>query len=88
MRDVIGEVVLDHDEHMRPQTDMQSLGASRRPSQAIGEQMPGFDAIALMRYPEVEKIDHVHHGGNSSGIVDGAAARAGRHARKWARNTA
>ncbi|MBB6227701.1 acetyl-CoA C-acetyltransferase [Polymorphobacter multimanifer] len=73
VRDVIGEVVLDHDEHMRPGTDMQSLGSLSPAFSAMGEQMPGFDAIALMRYPEVEKIDHVHHGGNSSGIVDGAA---------------
>jgi acetyl-CoA C-acetyltransferase len=42
--------------------------------QALGEEMPGFDAIALLKYPEVEKINHVHHAGNSSGIVDGAAA--------------
>jgi len=74
IRDVIGEVVLDHDEHMRPGTDMQSLGALKPSFEAMGEQMPGFDAIALLRYPEVEKINHVHHGGNSSGIVDGAAA--------------
>lgn len=73
VRDLIGEVVLDHDEHMRPQTDMQSLGGLNPAFAAMGEQMPGFDAIALMRYPEVEKINHVHHGGNSSGIVDGAA---------------
>ncbi|OYQ27071.1 acetyl-CoA acetyltransferase [Sandarakinorhabdus cyanobacteriorum] len=74
VKDVIGEVVLAHDEHMRPNTDMQSLGGLAPSFQAIGEAMPGFDAIALMRYPEVEKINHVHHGGNSSGIVDGAAA--------------
>jgi acetyl-CoA C-acetyltransferase len=74
VKDVIGEVVLAHDEHMRPGTDMQSLGGLAPAFQAIGEAMPGFDAIALMRYPEVEKINHVHHGGNSSGIVDGAAA--------------
>lgn len=73
VKDVIGEIVLDHDEHMRPQTDMQSLGSLAPAFTAMGEQMPGFDAIALMRYPEVEKINHVHHGGNSSGIVDGAA---------------
>jgi len=73
VKDVIGEVVLAHDEFMRPQTDMQSL-ASLSPSFAgIGEQMPGFDAIALMRYPEIERINHVHHAGNSSGIVDGSA---------------
>ncbi|MFN7173844.1 MAG: acetyl-CoA C-acetyltransferase [Thermaurantiacus tibetensis] len=74
VKDVIGEVVLDHDEHMRPGTDMQSL-ASLQPSFAgIGEQMPGFDEIAKIRYPEVERVNHVHHAGNSSGIVDGASA--------------
>jgi acetyl-CoA C-acetyltransferase len=74
VRDVIGEVVLDRDEHMRPQTDMQSLASLSPAFSAIGEGMPGFDAIALQRYPEVERVNHVHHGGNSSGIVDGAAA--------------
>ena len=74
VKDVIGEIVLDHDEHMRPQTDMQSLGSLAPAFAAMGESMPGFDAIALMKYPEIEKIDHVHHGGNSSGIVDGASA--------------
>ncbi len=74
IRDVMGEVVLDHDEHMRPEADMQSLGALKPSFKAMGEEMPGFDAVALMKYPEVEKIDHVHHAGNSSGIVDGSAA--------------
>ncbi len=74
VKDVIGEIVLAHDEHMRPGTDMQSLGSLNPAFEAIGEGMPGFDAIALQKYPEVEKIFHVHHGGNSSGIVDGAAA--------------
>ena len=74
VRDVIGEVVLDHDELMRPETDMQSLGALSPSFQGMGEMMPGFDSIALMRYPELEKVRHVHHAGNSSGIVDGAAA--------------
>lgn len=74
VRDVIGEVVLDRDEHMRPQTDMQSLASLSPAFAAMGEGMPGFDAIALQRYPEVERVNHVHHGGNSSGIVDGAAA--------------
>ncbi|MCA3256361.1 MAG: acetyl-CoA C-acetyltransferase [Alphaproteobacteria bacterium] len=74
VKDVIGEVVLDHDEHMRPTADMQSMASLSPAFQAIGEGMPGFDAIALQRYPEVEKINHVHHAGNSSGIVDGAAA--------------
>jgi acetyl-CoA C-acetyltransferase len=74
VKDVIGETVLDHDEYMRPDTNMQSLASLQPAFQAIGEQMPGFDAIALMRYPEVERINHVHHAGNSSGIVDGASA--------------
>lgn len=74
IKDVIGEVVLDHDELMRPETDMQSLGALAPAFQMMGTMMPGFDDIAIMRYPEVEKINHVHHAGNSSGIVDGSAA--------------
>ena len=74
VHDVIGQVLLDHDEHMRPDADMQSLGALKPSFQALGEEMPGFDAVALLKYPEVEKINHVHHAGNSSGIVDGAAA--------------
>jgi acetyl-CoA C-acetyltransferase len=74
VKDVIGEIVLDHDEHMRPSTDMQSLGGLNAAFEAIGEGMPGFDAIALQKYPEIERIHHVHTGGNSSGIVDGAAA--------------
>jgi acetyl-CoA C-acetyltransferase len=74
VKDVIGEVVLARDEHMRPTADMQSMASLNPAFQAIGEGMPGFDAIALQRYPEVERINHVHHAGNSSGIVDGAAA--------------
>ncbi|VWX60452.1 acetyl-CoA C-acetyltransferase [Sphingorhabdus sp. 109] len=74
IRDVIGEVVLDHDELMRPETDMQSLGALGPAFQMMGEQMPGFDDVAILKHPEVEKINHVHHAGNSSGIVDGSAA--------------
>jgi len=69
-----GLTVLDHDEHMRPETDMQSLGALKPSFREMGEVMPGFDTVALLRYPHLEKIDHVHHAGNSSGIVDGAAA--------------
>ncbi|MFQ8430187.1 acetyl-CoA C-acetyltransferase [Amaricoccus sp. W119] len=74
VRDVNGLTLLERDEYPRPQTDMQSLGALRPAFKDIGETMPGFDAVALLRYPEIEKIDHVHHAGNSSGIVDGAAA--------------
>jgi len=74
VRDVIGEVVLNKDETIRPDTNMQSLGTLKPSFAAIGEDMPGFDRVALLRYPEVEKIKHVHHAGNSSGIVDGSAA--------------
>jgi len=74
VRDVIGEVLLDHDEHVRPGTDMQALAALKPSFLSIGEQMPGFDEIARLRYPEVERVNHVHHAGNSSGIVDGASA--------------
>jgi len=69
-----GLPILDHDEYMRPGTDMQALGALAPSFQAMGEVMPGFDAVALMKYPHLERINHVHHAGNSSGIVDGAAA--------------
>ena len=72
VKDQMGAVALDHDEHVRSGTDMQSL-ASLNPSFAMMGGM-GFNAIAQQRYPEVEAINHVHHAGNSSGIVDGAAA--------------
>lgn len=74
VRDVMGQVVLDHDEHMRPEATMQSLGALKPAFTAMGEEMPGFDTVALLRYPELERVNHIHHAGNSSGIVDGAAA--------------
>lgn len=74
VKDVIGQTLLDHDEHMRPETTMQSLASLKASFTAMGEDMPGFDTIALLRYPELEKVNHVHHAGNSSGIVDGAAA--------------
>ncbi|MFD9222577.1 acetyl-CoA C-acetyltransferase [Streptomyces sp. NPDC060064] len=67
-----GLVVLDHDEHMRPGTTADSLAALKPSFAGIGD-MGGFDAVALQKYHWVEKIDHVHHAGNSSGIVDGAA---------------
>jgi acetyl-CoA C-acetyltransferase len=69
-----GLTILSHDEFMRPGTDMQSLGALKPSFKEMGEGMPGFDKIALMKYPHLERIDHIHHAGNSSGIVDGAAA--------------
>ena len=74
IRDQNGLDILTHDEYMRPGTDMQALGALKPAFKDQGEVMPGFDAVALMKYPHLEKIDHVHHAGNSSGIVDGAAA--------------
>ncbi|WP_298914879.1 acetyl-CoA C-acetyltransferase [uncultured Roseobacter sp.] len=74
IRDQNSLPILDHDEYMRPQTDMQSLGGLNPAFQAMGEVMPGFDKVALMKYPHLEKINHIHHAGNSSGIVDGAAA--------------
>ena len=73
VKDVIGEIVLDHDETIRADTDMQTLGALNPSFAMMGENF-GFDAVALQKYPEFEKINHVHHAGNSSGIVDGAAA--------------
>ncbi|MEM5543293.1 acetyl-CoA C-acetyltransferase [Sulfitobacter sp. AS92] len=74
VRDQNGLAILDRDEYMRPQTDMQSLGGLNPAFQQMGEVMPGFDKIALMKYPHLERINHIHHAGNSSGIVDGAAA--------------
>ncbi|WP_171236486.1 acetyl-CoA C-acetyltransferase [Ruegeria sp. HKCCA6837] len=69
-----GLTILDRDEYMRPGTDMQSLGALNPSFQMMGEQMPGFDKVAMIKYPHLERINHIHHAGNSSGIVDGAAA--------------
>ena len=71
VKDVMGATVLDHDEHRRPETTMQTL-ASLNPS-FVGIGQYGFDDLAVQKYPEVDGIKHVHHPGNSSGIVDGAA---------------
>src|SRR5207237_6427855 len=73
VKDVNGVTILGHDEHMRPTTTMQSLGQLQASFVQMGE-MYGFDAVAIQAHPEVEAINHVHHAGNSSGIVDGAAA--------------
>ena len=73
VRDVNGISLLDNDEHMRPNTDMQSL-ASLKPSFVMMGEQGGFDTVATQAHPEVERVIHVHHAGNSSGIVDGAAA--------------
>ena len=73
VHDKNGLDILDHDEHMRPEADMQSLASLNPAFAGIGE-AAGFDSVAIQRYPELERIEHVHHAGNSSGIVDGAAA--------------
>jgi acetyl-CoA C-acetyltransferase len=73
VKDVNGITLLAKDEHMRPSTTMQSLAQLQPSFVQLGE-MAGFDAVAIQSHPEVEAIDHVHHAGNSSGIVDGAAA--------------
>ncbi|MGB5104977.1 MAG: acetyl-CoA C-acetyltransferase [Steroidobacteraceae bacterium] len=73
VRDPIGQVVLAKDEYLRPGTSMEDLAKLKPAFTQIGEE-GGFDAVALQRYPEVETIHHVHTAGNSSGIVDGAAA--------------
>ena len=69
-----GLTILDRDEYMRPGTDMATLAALKPAFKDMGETMPGFDKIAMMKYPHLERIAHIHHAGNSSGIVDGAAA--------------
>ena len=73
VKDVNGLTILARDEHMRPTTTMQSLAALQPSFVQMGE-MGGFDAVAIQAHPEIEAINHVHHAGNSSGIVDGAAA--------------
>ena len=73
IKDHIGITLLDRDEHMRPGTTVEDLGGLKAAFEIPGQQA-GFDAVALQKYPEVERINHVHTGGNSSGIVDGAAA--------------
>ncbi len=72
VKDQNGLTILDHDEHMRPGTDMQSLASLNASFAVIGE-MGGFNAVAVQAHPEVETVNHVHHAGNSSGIVDGAS---------------
>lgn len=72
VKDQMGAHILDRDEHMRPDADMQSLAGLNPSFAGLGGM--GFDEVVKQRYPEVEAINHVHHAGNSSGIVDGAAA--------------
>ncbi len=72
VKDVAGMTVLNHDEHMRPEATIQSLAGLKPSFEMMGNNY-GFNSTALQKYPEVEKINHVHHAGNSSGIVDGAS---------------
>jgi acetyl-CoA C-acetyltransferase len=72
VRDVLGKTLLGRDEYMRPETTLQTLSGLKPAFTALGES--GFDTVALQKYPHIESIEHVHTAGNSSGIVDGAAA--------------
>jgi acetyl-CoA C-acetyltransferase len=72
VKDSLGQTLLDHDELIKPQTTLQGLAALKPAFEQLGTM--GYDSVALQRYPQVERIQHVHHAGNSSGIVDGAAA--------------
>jgi hypothetical protein len=65
--DINGLSILDRDEHLRPDTDMQALAQLAPAFSEMGEDMPGFDKVALMKYPHLERIAHIHHAGNSSG---------------------
>lgn len=73
VKDILDQVLLEKDEHIRPETTLEGLSQLRPAFAQMGTEF-GFDTVAMLRYPEVEKINHVHHAGNSSGIVDGAAA--------------
>lgn len=70
VKDILGEVLLDHDEHMRPGTTVESLAKLKPAFEGFGK--GGFEAVAKAKYPQIEELSYVHHGGNSSGIVDGA----------------
>ena len=72
VRDALGLTILAQDEFIKPNTTLEGLGALKPAFEQLGAM--GFDQVALNRYPQVERIHHVHHAGNSSGIVDGAAA--------------
>jgi acetyl-CoA C-acetyltransferase len=72
VKDFLGQVILAQDEFIKPQTTLEGLGALKPAFEQMGGM--GFDQVALTRYPQVERIFHLHHAGNSSGIVDGAAA--------------
>jgi len=72
VKDALGQIILAQDEFIKPQTTLEGLAALKPSFEQLGA--IGFDQVALTRYPQVERIRHVHHAGNSSGIVDGAAA--------------
>lgn len=69
-----GLTILDRDEYMRPGTALADLAKLKASFKDMGEMMPGFDKVAMLKYPHLDRIEHIHHAGNSSGIVDGAAA--------------
>ena len=72
VHDAVGNVILDKDEFIKPRTTLEGLASLKPAFEQMGAM--GYDQVALSRYPQVERIFHVHHAGNSSGIVDGAAA--------------
>ncbi|WP_199258907.1 acetyl-CoA C-acetyltransferase [Paracoccus binzhouensis] len=74
VRDQNGLTILDRDEYMRPGTTLEDLAKLKASFKEMGETMPGFDKVAMLKYPHLDRIEHIHHAGNSSGIVDGAAA--------------
>jgi len=74
VKDQNGLTILDRDEYLRPGTTMEDLAKLKPAFKDMGEVMPGFDKVAILKYPHLERIEHIHHAGNSSGIVDGAAA--------------
>ena len=69
-----GLIILDRDEYMRPGTTTEDLAKLKASFKDMGESMPGFDKVAMLKYPHLDHINHIHHAGNSSGIVDGAGA--------------
>jgi len=74
VKDQNGVTILDRDEYMRPGTTLEDLGKLKASFKDMGEVMPGFDKVAMLKYPHLDHIEHIHHAGNSSGIVDGAGA--------------
>ncbi|WP_444461263.1 acetyl-CoA C-acetyltransferase [Rhodobacter capsulatus] len=74
VKDQNGLTILERDEYLRPGTTLEDLAKLKPAFKDMGEVMPGFDKVAMLKYPHLERIEHIHHAGNSSGIVDGAAA--------------